>query len=396
MKELATIALKGLKGRTTRTVITVAAIVIGISAVVLLISISKGFEASVKALFEEFGSDTIMVMGGSGITSLMYAPMPLTEEDLKAVQRVPGVDYATGVYAKTLPVEYRGVEKAVVVYGMEPRALETLYGKIIETYIEEGRVFRRDGAREAILGYSVAHDLFGDDVKVGHTIEINGVKFRVVGVLRRIGDSADDLSITVPSTSFEEVAGKPGYVMIVAKLKEGSDPAEVGEKIRRELKRRRGTEDFTVQTSEDLMNQINSILAVIGAIVLAIAGISLFVGGVEIMNTMYMSVAERTREIGIMKAVGATRTQIMTIFLLEAGLIGVVGGIIGEGLAVGLSVLVEKSIQGALGMTYYHVSLDPLLLVGAAAFSFLMGVVAGYLPARRAAELDPAVTLRYE
>ncbi len=396
MKELAMIALKGLKGRTTRTAITVAAIVIGISAVVLLISISKGFEASVKTLFEEFGSDTIMVMGGSSITSLMYAPMPLTEEDLKVVRRVPGVDYATGVYAKTLPVEYKGTEKAVVVYGMEPTALETLYGKIIETYIEEGRVFRRDDAREAILGYSVAHDLFGSDVKVGHTIEINGVKFRVVGVLRRIGDSADDLSITVPSTSFEEVAGKPGYVMIVARLKEGSDPTEVGEKIRRELKRRRGTEDFTVQTSEDLMNQINSILAVIGAIVLAIAGISLFVGGVEIMNTMYMSVAERTREIGIMKAVGATKTQIMTIFLLEAGLIGAVGGIIGEGLAVGLSVLAERTIQGALGMTYYHVSLDPLLLVGAAAFSFLMGVVAGYLPAKRAAELDPAVALRYE
>ncbi len=249
-----------------------------------------------------------------------------------------------------------------------------------------------------MLGNTVAHKIFGKDIVPGKSIEINGIRFRVIAVFRKFGDEADDTSVNIPLSAFKAITGesKPKYITIMAKVADRSQMKRIADRIKRVLKARRGREDFQVLTPEDLAKTINSILGIITAIVTGIAAIALVVGAVGIMNTMYMSVTERTREIGVMKAVGATRGQIMGIFLAEAGLLGLIGGLIGEGVAVSLALAVQWAVRTYEGIHYYSAYLGPDLLIGAAAFSLILGVIAGLLPAKRAEDLDPVVALRYE
>lgn len=399
ISDLISIAWKGLVHRKLRSVLTVIGVIIGVGAIVAMISISKGFETSISDIMEQFGADNIIITPGSNfMAASVFAPTPLTDNDVDVVKRVPGIAEVAGVAAKTMEVRVGPEKRALIVYGYPPESFETFYGSIIETYLESGRSLRENDHYVALIGNDVAHNVFSKDLEPGRSIYINGKRFRIIGVLRRAGDDQDDLSVSIPLEAFEEITGdeETTYMMIMAKLKPGADPQSVADKIKRKLKQARGQEDFQVLTAEDMLNQINSILGVISAIVLGIAAIALIVGAVGIMNTMYMSVMERTREIGVMKAVGAKKWQILTIFLVEAGIIGLTGALIGEGLALGFAKLVEYGVRTRAGISYYSVYTGLDLLIGAAAFGFIIGTVAGYLPARHAAELNPVEALRYE
>ncbi len=397
--EIAKIGIKSLTHNRKRTVLTIVGTVMGISAIVLMIAVGNGFQDSVNQLVGQFGADIITIMPGKGgLFTSMMSPTFLSDDDVKVVEHVPGVTYVAGIASKALPINYGGETKVLVVYGYPSGAITKIYGNLTETYIAEGRPPRKGDKYVAMLGYSVAHDLFGKDIPAGRSIEIAGKKFRVIAVFRRFGDEADDTSINIPLSAFKEITEnqKPNYIMITAKVADRSQIKQIAERIKRILKSHRGKDDFQVLTPEDLANTINSILNVVTVVITSIAAIALIVGAVGIMNTMYMSVTERTREIGVMKAVGATRGQIMTVFLVEAGLLGLIGGVVGEGVAAALALLVQWAVRSFGGIYYYSVYLRPDLLIGAAVFSFVLGIVAGLLPARRAAELDPVVALRYE
>ena len=199
----------------------------------------------------------------------------------------------------------------------------------------------------------------------------------------------DDLKKIVPKS--DELSA------IVAQLNPGEKPSEVAERvlktIRRDRHQKEGFEDVTVSTSEDLIDSINTILGVVQAVFIGIAAISLLVGGIGIMNTMYTSVMERTRDIGIMKAIGARNSDILWIFLLESGLLGMAGGIIGVLIGIGLSKLVESFGQDMVG-NVLHASFPWTLIVGALLFSFVIGVLSGVLPARQASKMQPVEAFR--
>ena len=397
--EIAKIGLKSLTHNKKRTVLTIIGTVIGISAIVLMIAVGNGFQDSVNQLVGQFGADIITIMPGKGsLFTSMMSPTYFRDNDVKAVEHVPGITYVAGIASKALPVSYGGETKVLVVYGYPQDAVMKIYGNLTETYIAEGRPPRKGDKYVAMLGYSVAHDIFGKDIPVGRSIYIAGKKFRIIAVFRRFGDEADDTSTNIPLSAFKEITGSqnPDYIMITAKVADRSQIKQIAERIKRVLKNHRGKDDFQVLTPEDLANTINSILNVVTVVITSIAAIALIVGAVGIMNTMYMSVTERTREIGVMKAIGATKKQIMTVFLVEAGLLGLVGGVVGEGLAVSIALLVQWAVRNVGGIGYYTVYLGPELLFGAAAFSFVLGIVAGLLPAKRAADLDPVEALRYE
>ena len=399
MLDLVMIAWRNISHKRTRSFLTIIGVVIGVGAIVAMISISKGFENSVKEIMGQFGADKITILSGSSFkTASTFVPTPLKDKDIEAVRRVHGISDVMGIAAETVDVEVGPEKVALMVYSYPAEAYETFFGKIKETYIESGRPVRENDKYAVTIGYSVAHEVFEKDLEPGRSIYINGTMFRIVGVMRKAGSQQDDMSINIPFEAFREISRneEETYFMMLAKLRPGADPEGVAEEIQKRLKQARGKEDFQVVTSEDLMKQVSSILGVISAVVIAIAAIAIVVGAVGITNTMYMSVMDRTREIGVMKAVGAKKWQIITIFLIEAGVIGLIGAITGGILGAGFAKLIEYGVREVVGILYFSAYIGPDLFAGAAVFGLIIGIIAGFLPAKRAAELNPVAALRYE
>ena len=234
-------------------------------------------------------------------------------------------------------------------------------------------------------------------VDIGDKITIKDKKFKVVGIVEEIGNQQDDTAFWMPLETAKDVfeSEKGDYGSIIVIVKSGGDLEKIAEDIEDELEDERGQKDFQVLTPEKILEQINQILATIKAVLVGIASISILVGGVGIMNTMYMAVMERTRDIGIMKAIGARNRDVLSIFLLEAALIGFIGGIFGLILGYALAYA-----MAALGVSFFvtnlKINLDPMLVIFGLCFAMVLGVLAGLLPARKASKLNPVDALRYE
>lgn len=398
MMDYLRLAWGALTHQRVRSYLTVLGIVIGVAAVVALVSISRGMDAAIRGVFEKFGADKIVVMpGGEGVSPIgALTGRPFTDDDVKAVESVPDVKEAVGAALGLATVEYRGEKRTTYVSNIDAERARHIIEDIFGFGLESGVYLKRGDRYRAIVGWRVAHAFFDSDIHPGAVIYINGRRFRVVGVLEQIGSRQDDSTIFVPSDVYEEITGKKlEYMMIVAKVKAGVDLEGAAERIKRKLKRERGTEDFSVLTTKQLMERISVILSIVSLVLVSIAAISLVVGGVGVMNTMYMSVMERVREIGVMKAVGATPRQILAIFLMESALLGMFGGIFG----VIMGALAAKGIEAvalSAGLTMFRAYLGIDLLAGAVLFAALVGMVSGALPARYAASLNPVDALRYE
>lgn len=394
MIDLFFLAWKGLRHQPLRSLLTIVAVIIGIAAVFTLISAIQGLDQSVRAEFLKLGTNKINIIPGT-IIGTNYGGDYLTEEDVRAVENTPGIRYVLTLQTAQATVEI-GQEKATItIFGINPENFSRAFENILGGYIKEGRVLDRQdkGKYVALIGYAVAEDAFDKKILPGSTIYINGKPFRVIGVMKKTGGPID-AGAYIPKAVFEEITGQSGkYVRIMAETAEGTDPKEVAEKIKHKLKLLHGVENFRVTTSEQTMQRISQVLQMLGAFLVSIGAISLVIGAVGIMNTMYMSVTERIPEIGIMKAVGATKQQIMLIFLLEAGVIGAVGGLLGEMLGFLITQGIEKYIQANI-LEGYRAYYSPVLVVGLLAFSFVVGVVAGIMPAKSGADLDPVEAMR--
>jgi len=255
--------------------------------------------------------------------------------------------------------------------------------------------------KEILIGKMVAEDIFSKKVKSGSELIIKGRKFNVVGVLKTLGSKQDDSMVYMDMEVYQDITGEKrgtaSYAM--AKLKEGADENVVAEKIKKALektrKRRFGVDeaDFSVLTSEKMGEITGTIMGIIQLVIFLFAGIAIIVGGIGITNSMFTSVRERTREIGIMKALGAKNSAILLIFLFEAGIVGLVGGVVGTLLGV----ILAKGIQiyGQVHpMFYFNASISPGLILFGLGFSFIIGCLSGFFPARSAAKLKPVEALR--
>jgi putative ABC transport system permease protein len=403
------IATRNLLHRKLRSLLTIIGIFIGIAAVVALVSLSTGLNNVIAGEFQKLGSDKIIIMpGGSGtigLSGMAFGSKPLTEDDMRSIQNVPGVKTVGALMMKSAQIEFSGEAKTTFVYGI-PTDKATL--KMLEdsqsVVITSGRDFRSTDKYKVAVGSLAAsggsNGLFHKKLRAGNKIAINGQDFEVIAVLKSVGNPTDDKAIYIPMEAARELFNEPKMVsMAVAQTEPGASPAQVGETIKKKLRQRRGEkegeETFSVQTPEQLQATVGSILAVIQLVVIGIAGISLLVGGIGIMNTMYTSVLERTREIGIMKAVGARNSDVMLIFLTESGMLGLVGGMLGMLVGVSLAYAAQL-IAAANGLEIFKANFAPELIIGALLFSFVVGAVSGVLPARQAASLKPADALRYE
>ncbi len=402
IKDFFVLGLNNLKRRRLRSWLTMIGIFIGIAAVVALISLGQGLQDYISEEFEKLGADKIIIQPkGMGPPGTAGPSLILTSDDLETIEKVRGVKWAVGFLIKQGKAAYKDEAGIGFAIGSDPEDLK-LMSEIQSFNILEGRDLKKGDKYKVVVGYNhVYGDIWEKPMQIGSTIEVEGYDFKVIGVLDKIGNPIDDSSLYMSKEVLKEILDvEDEESQIMAKTAEGFDPEEVADTIERKLRRSRGEkedqETFNVQTSEQLLETFQSIFAVVQGVLVGIAAISLLVGGIGIMNTMYTSVIERTKEIGTMKAIGAKNSHVLLLFLLESGLLGLVGGLIGVGIGIGLAKTAEYMAGIALGSDLLQASMSPVILGGALAFSFIIGTLSGILPALQASKLKPADALRFE
>ncbi len=405
------IALRALRANKLRSILTMLGIVIGVATVVALLSIGKGATASITSQIQSNGSNLLTISPGKQQRGMSAAGQSrqtsyLYYSDYQLLQRslLTNITAIVPSYQSSYLVKYGDESFNVNVTGVTEAYQDVHSYKVVEgRFISDGD--NKSEVLVAVLGSQTASDLFGSLSPIGKTISINGIKFEVIGLLESKGSSgfgSSDDAIFIPlDAGYNKLFGSTAIyndkkivnsIAVSVSSTEAMDTvsAQIEFILRRAHKLASSDElDFNVLSQADLLSTLNSVTQTLTVFLGAIAGISLLVGGIGIMNIMLVSVTERTKEIGLRKAVGATRNQILTQFLIETMTLSLLGGIVGILLGVGIA-----SIFSATGLIASVITADSIFL--AFFFALLIGVFFGIYPAFRAANLHPMVALRYE
>lgn len=402
IKEYIKIAVRSLRKRRLRSWLTMIGVVIGVFLIMSLLSLSEGVKTAVLQQLRMMGKDLIMIMPGelTDMVTTFAGGLELTDDDIEAIEKAEGVDAVVPMTYKGEVMRYEGEKKTVLLCGVPLGKGLDILRTDMGFELVEGR-WPIPGKREIFVGFLVPKEVF-PGMKTGTQITLKGKQFEVVGVLKSVGSKQDDSQIYIDLDVYREITGeREGAKMAMAKVKPGYSADEVVENIKESLeenrKRKKGEDlpPYTVISSEKMTDIVGNIMGLIQVAIFGFASIAIVVGGIGIMNTMYTSVHERIREIGIMKAVGARRKTIIAIFLIESGIFGLAGGLGGIVLGLGLAKIVEIYAQSQY-FFMLKASITPQLILFGLAFSFLIGCIAGYLPARSASKLNPVDALRYE
>jgi len=404
MKDLFRIAVRNVVKRKKRAALTMLGVFIGIAAVVALISLGQGLSQTINDQFEKVGADKIIIQakqqGGFGGQN---TPGELGKRELDIATDTQGVSRAAGMLYRSLAAQYNKVQRTLPVYSLPDKADEAdLTIKVQLWEAEQGRLLTHKDKNKIMIGYDLAHkQKFGRNIILGEKITLGNSTFEVIGILKKLGDPTTDGGIVLPENNLREIINEPeSYSFLIAQSARTENPETVAARIERAIRKDRhqdeGKEDFNVQTSTELIASFNVVLGVIQAVFVGIAAISLLVGGIGIMNTMYTAVLERTREIGVMKAIGGRNRDILTIFIIESGLLGLAGGAIGIVIGLTMSIGVSLGANAAFGPNTMNAAYPTWLILGALFFSFSVGAFSGLLPARRASKLKPVEALRDE
>ena len=398
-----TIALRALRRNLMRSALTMLGIIIGVAAVIAMVAIGTGAKEQVASSIAQIGQNTVMVMSGAGSRGGVrggWGSLPtLTRQDYEAIRaEVPGVVRATPDVRKVVQIMAGNQNVNTTVNGVGED-----YADIRAWEFVEGGNFTaadvRGSAKVAILGQTVATNLFGDASPVGQVVRIQNAPYVVVGLLKpkgmsMMGSDQDDVAL-VPWTSAQvRLTGTDSFRAITVQVESADQVAGVMEEIsvllRQRHRLRDGAEDdFHVRSQQEIMEMATSTAKTMTLLLAAIAGVSLLVGGIGIMNIMLVSVTERTREIGVRMAVGARGGDILLQFLVEAVVLSVGGGLLG----IGLGFAIAEIVSAKLGWTTL---VSPESVALAFVFSAAIGIFFGFYPARKAAGLDPIEALRYE
>jgi putative ABC transport system permease protein len=402
-KEYYKIAARNLKMRSLRSWLTVFGIVIGVFLIIALLSLSEGIKETISRQLMSLGGNTIFVMPGdesNPLAGMMFGGDKLEKQDVSAIEKTDGVVQVLPMAYQAINTRFGNENKTLTVQGFPMIEGMEVMKKFQGWSLSAGR-WPSAGQKEVVLGMQFNNDIFKTKVLPGAEFVIKGKKFTVTGILNSLGSKEDDSAIFMDIGLFQDITGQPRGTaqMAMVVIGEDGDANAVAQKIKDSLRRvqRRvyGSDslNFAVITAEKVGDIAGGVMAVIQFAVMAFASIAIVVGGIGITNTMYTSVRERTREIGIMKAIGATNGAVMAIFLIEAGIIGIGGGI--GGTVLGLLVALIVQYYGQVHpMFYFTASFSPWIIIFGMTFSFCVGCLAGILPARAAAKLRPIDALR--
>ncbi len=398
------VAINNMVQRRLRSVLTLVGIIIGIAAIVSIITISQGLENSIESQLNSIGSDILFIRAkGAALSAGLSTDSVLNENDLKEVERTNGVKEVSAYSYNSGQVSFNGITKYFYAAGMPTENDRLPLVKRATTYtLLKGRWFEQGDTNRVMLNYDYSTTkLFDKAVEIGDKITVEGQKFTVIGFFDQIGNSVDDSLVWLPYETYRELYGLgDNHGIILASVTPGENINVVSERISKNLCKHRGLEegkeDFEVETPSELAAGFDTILSIVNTVVVGLASISLLVGSVGIMNTMFTTVLQRTREIGIMKALGARRKNILTLFMFESGTYGLVGGIIGVITGLAFALFVEAFFAQFLGPRWLLIEINPWFILGALLFSFLLGCISGLVPAIQAAKMDPVDSLRYE
>ncbi len=403
-RELIQYAWSNIMHRKMRSFLTVLSILIGIAAIFALMSFGQGLSGYIEESFAETGLDKLMVQP-KGFAPPGHSGTLFTDDDIDGIRHVVGVREVAPWLFRAAEVKQSEHDKPRIVYviGMSTeREQQRLLEEQLTVDILQGRKLQKGDDSKAVLGYNYQFDnkVFKKGVKLRDKIIINSEHFKVIGFYEQVGNSEDDKNIYLTQDAAEELFGVKGaYEYLSVRVEPGFDPAAIVPKVEKALRKSRdvdeGKEDFFVQTYEELLEVFGTIVGVLNGVLILIALISVVVSAINIANTMYTAVLERTKEIGIMKAIGSKNNAVLFIFLIESGMLGIIGGAIG--VAVGA---VISSAAGNIAAAAGWPILQPLfpwwLIAGCLMFAFIVGMASGALPAIQAARQKPVDALRYE
>lgn len=380
-----------------RSFLTTLGIAVGIAAVMLLTSIGEGIHQFVLAEFTQFGTTIVGINPGrttthGGSTGVFGTVRPLTIQDAEALARLPYAHAVVALVQGNAEVEAGKLRRRTTVYGVGPKMPEAFSMKV-----KSGRFLPEDDPTAprafAVLGSKLRQELFGNRNPLGERLGIGGNRYRIIGVMESkgsvLGFDLDD-TVYIPAARGLELFNRDSLFEIDVMYRKGVKADTVVEGINKTLIARHGREDFTVTTQEQMLDVLGSILNILTFAVGAIGGISLLVGAIGIVTIMTIAVNERTGEIGLIRALGARRGQVLALFLGEAIVLAAVGGTAGLALGVAIAQLLHLALPALPVHTPWQ------FVIMAEVVAVLIGLAAGVLPAQRAARLDPVEALRAE
>jgi putative ABC transport system permease protein len=397
MLESLRVALEALAVNKMRSLLTMLGIIIGVGSVIAIVAIGNGTSTAVKSELQGLGSGQVVMMAGKpGPNSSSQRIEPFTDRDIRNMEQLlPDVRGSATFLNVIGQVRYGRASVQAGVQGHAANGVD-LFGM----KVAEGRWFSRaevdSSAHVVILGFNAVTKLMGENVKpIGRSIAINGYPFEVIGVTEKSTGAlasafgSQDDSYYVPITFLRRLLGNPSIYQVILKVREGANSDQVIKDAVALVERNHKGAQYSGQSFDQIVGVIAGVLAIVTGVMSAVAGISLIVGGVGIMNIMLVSVTERTREIGVRKAIGATYRDILVQFLMEAIMISLIGGGIGILLAAGPVWAVGHWLKIPLLLDWKSITV-------ALGFSIGVGVIFGVYPASKAARLDPIEALRYE
>jgi putative ABC transport system permease protein len=386
------VALDALRANRLRSVLTMLGVVIGVGAVVALVAIGTGTKQLIERQVEGLGSNLLIVVPGRLEPGAAPTSSPLTMDDVDVVDRVVGDRSRVAVTISSGETVRAGSRST---FSSMQGVLETTPSVFVRRLDRGTYLTRTDvltARRVAVLGAGVARDLFADRDPIGRQITIGGVRFRVVGTFEALGQSLGvdrDNEVHVPVTAAQRLLGTGRIDGLAIRAPDRDTIDQLGAAVVAALTKRHPDTDFSAVTQEQILGVLGSILGVLTGVLAAIAGISLLVGGVGVSNIMLVSVRERTREIGLRKAVGARPRDIGIQFLLEAVLLTTIGGVLGMALGITAALAVDRLSPVPAAVTWWSLTLAFGVSAG-------VGIIFGVVPAQRAGRLDPVVALRTE
>jgi putative ABC transport system permease protein len=406
LRDHAKLAFKNLRHRLSRSLLTLLGIAIGIMAIISLLALGEGMQQAVTGELSSL-SDVIIVsaggnmfssFGGGGSTSTGEY---FTQRDIADIQRVQGIKEVSTQLSGSGLAEYNGKTTILSLTGMDVDVMKLQYAS---QNLEAGGFLNEGEQNNIMIGNSIAHDTFDTDISIGGRIKINGQKFFVSGIFGKqgFGGSSSDSIVLMSSRDFKKLTGQSNISLIYLRVNNVNDAESIATTIQNAINENHGKKDFaTATTMTSILKTVQNIIGILQLVLVGIASIALVVASIGIMNTMLTSVMERTREIGIMKAIGATTQDIMSIFIIEGALMSSVGGIIGIILGVfgsqALTLILKSFMSMGGGGSFQLVPIITITtVVLAIAVSLIVGILSSLYPAWKAARMSPIEAVRYE